>query len=98
MAKLTIEITAPVKAFKKYAEDLGYQENITVLNQNGTNTVEANPQTAQEYLIEKVKGTVANALAATTQRSIEKTKMQEARTEAVTARQQIENAMTVTIS
>lgn len=98
MAKLKIEITATAAAFKKYAEDLGYQSEFISVNEDGLTTTQTNPQKAQEYLVEKIKGNVATALAQPTQRSIEKTKLQEARSEAITARQQIENAMTVTIS
>ena len=99
MATLTIKITAPIAAFQKYADDLGYQANIvTGIDAKGISITAPNPQTQAEYLTEKIKGIVSVALADKTAQAIRHTKEQEARTEVVTARTAIENAMVVTIA
>ena len=96
MATLKIEITAPNQAFLNYANDLGYLSNLTTLV-DGVPVVSPNPQTAAQYLVEKIKGIVSTAIASKTIQVIEETKRAEARAEAITTRTQIENAMTVTI-
>lgn len=98
MATLTIKITAPVASFEKYANDLGYQATVPQgLDANNLPIMVANPQTKAGYLTEKIKGIVSVALAEKTAQVIREAKEAEARTEVVTARTQIENAMTVTI-
>lgn len=98
MATLTIKITAPVAAFQKYADDLGYQATIvTGIDANNQPITVANPQTQAEYLTEKIKGIVSVALADKTAQTIRQTKEEEARTEITTSRTAIENAMVVTI-
>ena len=99
MATLTIKITAPVAAFQKYADDLGYQATvITGIDANAVAVVKANPQTQDEYLTEKIKGIVSVALAEKTAQAIRQTKELEARADMTTARTAIEGAMTVTIA
>jgi hypothetical protein len=99
MATLTIKITAPVAAFQKYADDLGYQATIvTGIDENTMPITGANTQTQAEYLTEKIKGIVSVALAEKTAQSIRQTKEQEARTEMINARTAIEGAMVVTIA
>lgn len=96
MATLRIDITAPNAAFLNYAKDLGYSD--TVYTMVGLDSVASpNPQTAAQFLTEKIKGIVSTALANKSIQVIEETKRQEARTAAVTTRTNIENAMTVTI-
>ena len=46
MATLTIKITAPVASFQKYADDLGYQANVSSgIDGEGLPIMVANPQT-----------------------------------------------------
>lgn len=96
MATLRIDITAPNQALLNYAEDLGYNAVITTMVDN-VPVESANPQTASQYLTEKIKGIVSVALANKSIQVIEKTKRQEARTAAVNTRTAIEGAMTVSI-
>lgn len=99
MATLKIEITAPNAAFNNYADDLGYNPIITTgFTPEGEPITEANPQNKQQYLVEKIKGIVSTALAAKTADTIQRTKTEEARTEIINNRVNIENAMTVTIT
>lgn len=99
MATLTIKITAPVAAFQKYADDLGYQSNVSSgIDGEGLPIMVANPQTQAQYLTEKIKGIVSVALAEKTAQVIRQTKEQEARTEMTNARTAIEGAMVVTIA
>lgn len=99
MATLTIKITAPVAAFQKYADDLGYQAIITTgVDENAIAITAPNPQTQAQYLTEKIKGIVSVALAEKTAQTIRQTKELEARDEMTTARTAIEGAMTVTIA
>lgn len=96
MATLRIDIKAPNAAFLNYAKDLGYSN--TVYTMVDLETVSSpNPQTASQFLTEKIKGIVSTALANKSIQVIEETKREEARTEAVNTRTAIENAMTVTI-
>lgn len=97
MATLRIDITAPNAAFLSYAKDLGYSD--TVYTVENLETVSSpNPETATQFLTEKIKGIVSTALANKSIQVIEETKREEARTAAVATRTNIENAMTVTIS
>jgi hypothetical protein len=98
MATLRIDITASVAALNSYADDLGYNPVISTIDSNGQPISEPNPQTKANFLKEKVKGIVSLALSQKTAAVIKQTKEDEARTEIVTNRTQIENAMTVTIS
>lgn len=99
MATLTIKITAPVAAFQKYADDLGYQTTVsTGIGEDLLPIMIANPQTQAQYLTEKIKGIVSVALAEKTAQVIRQTKEQEARDEMITARTAIEGAMVVTIA
>lgn len=96
MAKLRIDITAPNAALLKYAQDLGYSNTLFTLV-DGQTVSSPNPQTAPQYLTEKVKGIVSTALASKSIQIIEDTKRAEARTESVNTRTAIENAMVVSI-
>lgn len=97
MATLRIDITAPNAAFLKYAQDLGYSDKVTIMVDN-VSTLEPNPQTASQFLVERIKGIVSTALANKSIQVIEETKRAEARTESINKREAIEGAMTVTIS
>lgn len=96
MATLKIDITAPNAAFLKYAQDLGYSNTIYTMVDLKT-VASPNPQTASQFLTEKIKGIVATALANKSIQVIEETKREEARTAAISTRTAIEGAMTVTI-
>lgn len=99
MAKLKIEITAPVAAFENYADELGYQEQLFVdKDENGHSIFEPNPQTKASFLGEKVKEIVASALAEQQTASIRRTKREEAENDSSAIEDTIKSVMTVSIS
>lgn len=109
MAKLNITIEAPVQAFSKYADELGYQDKIpnpdyipaeygegaTIVSPAiGDSTVD-NPETKQLFLSRSIKTIIANALADKAVRAVERDKQKETKDESDKLRKAIEKAITI---
>lgn len=63
MATLNISITASVAEFGIFADELGYNKEVTDFN-NGTPITTPNPQTKQAFLEEQFKNVTTSWLAA----------------------------------
>lgn len=95
MAKLNIQIEAPVTAFNKYADELGYTSEVR--NNDATGFV-PNPESKQTFLARRIKEIVAESLARYSAVAVERQKQQEYRTERENLETAIKSVTTITFT
>lgn len=95
MATLNIEINAPLSAFSKYADDLGYTPQVR--NNDASGFID-NPESKQEFLARRVKEIIAEALAKYSADSIERIKRAEYKSERESLETAIKNVTTIKIT
>lgn len=97
MAEINIKITATIAQLEAYADKLGYQEFVSVLDSNTSETTTTpNPQTRQSFLQNYFKWFVVEELAKVDVRAIEKEIRDQREADKQVVKDVISNAIAVT--